>query len=459
MIDLSAKTVLSNEDDFPKEMAGLSQYDIPFLLHPKPRKALLVGAGSGNDAAGALRQGVEHITAVDIDPAIISMGRRYHPEKPYSSPRVDVVNDDARSFFATCQERYDVIVFGLLDSHTSTTMTNARLDHYVYTRESIQRAKSLLAEGGVMILSFYATRVFIADRMARTLQEAFDEKPMWFLIPYTNYGRGGHIFVAGDLDGVQRQIAANESLAALMAQWRRPENLLPSSARITTDDWPYLYLETARIPLLYYLLAGLMVALWFRSRNQLKLSTVAVRWDRTHWHFFFLGAAFLLLEVQNISKASVVLGNTWWVNAVIISGVLTMVLVANAVAAKFPNLPLGPVYACLCATCIALYFVELSRFAFLPYATKVLLVGGLTTLPIMFSGIVFIRSFASFESKGEALGANLIGALVGGLLQSITFVTGIKALLLVVTGLYFLALLTRLPTGARRSNQLAVGAG
>ena len=459
MIDLSAKTVLANEDDFPKEMAGLSQYDIPFLLHPKPRKALLVGAGSGNDAAGALRQGVEHITAVDIDPAIISMGRRYHPEKPYSSPRVDVVNDDARSFFATCQERYDVIVFGLLDSVTTTTMTNARLDHYVYTRESIQRAKSLLAEGGVMFLSFYATRVFIADRMARALQEAFDEKPMWFLIPHTNYGRGGQIFVAGDLDGVQRQIAANDSLAALMAQWRGPENLLPSSARITTDDWPYLYLETARIPLLYYLLAGLMVVLWFRSQKLLKLSTFSVRWDRTHWHFFFLGAAFLLLEVQNISKASVVLGNTWWVNAVIISGVLTMVLVANAVAAKFPNLPLGPVYACLCATCIALYFVELSRFAFLPYATKVLLVGGLTTLPIMFSGIVFIRSFASFEWKGEALGANLIGALVGGLLQSITFVTGIKALLLVVTGLYFLALLTRLPTGARRSNQLALGAG
>ena len=57
-----------------------------------------------------------------------------------------LVNDDARSFFATCRERYDVISFGLLDSHTTTAMTNARLDHYVYTRESIARAKSLLAK-------------------------------------------------------------------------------------------------------------------------------------------------------------------------------------------------------------------------------------------------------------------------------------------------------------------------
>ena len=34
----------------------------------------------------------------------------------------------------------------------------------------------------------------------------------------------------------------------------------------------------------------------------------------------------MLLEVQNISKAAVVLGNTWIVNAVIISGVMVMIL-------------------------------------------------------------------------------------------------------------------------------------
>jgi len=62
---------------------------------------------------------------------------------------------------------------------------------------------------------------------------------------------------------------------------------------------------------------------------------------------------------------------------------------------------------------------------------------------MIFSGIVFIRSFANATNKDEALGANLIGALVGALLQSITFVTGIKALLLIVMGFYFLAMLTR----------------
>ena len=46
-------------------------------------------------------------------------------------------------------------------------------------------------------------------------------------------------------------------------------------------------------------------------------------------------------------------------------------------------------------------------------------------------------------SAGKALGANLLGGLVGGLLQTITFVIGIKALLLIVAGLYLAALATR----------------
>ena len=156
----------------------------------------------------------------------------------------------------------------------------------------------------------------------------------------------------------------------------------------------------------------------------------------------------MLLEVQSISKSSVVLGNTWLVNAVIVSGVLMMILLANLIVARFPNFSLMPVYASLCGICLALYFVDLARFAFLPYATKAIIVGSLTTLPMVFSGIVFIRSFASATRKDEALGANLIGALVGALLQSTTFVTGIKALLLIVLGLYIMALLTKPRIGA-----------
>jgi hypothetical protein len=209
------------------------------------------------------------------------------------------------------------------------------------------------------------------------------------------------------------------------------------------------------IPTLYFLLIGVVCLLFVRSYRKWKANDNVALLNRTFWHFFFLGAAFLLLEVQNISKASVVLGNTWQVNAVIISSVLGVALLANWIASKFPRLPLAPVYVLLIATSLGLYFVDLARFGFLPYPTKAFIVGTLTSLPMLFSGIVFVRSFAAAGDKSNALGANLIGALVGALLQSITFVLGIKALLLIVAGLYLLSLFTAPAQSEARKEMLA----
>ncbi|MFZ6031541.1 MAG: spermidine synthase [Chloroflexota bacterium] len=437
MVDLSDSFTLSNPAYFDPEQQGLSQYDLPVLLHPNPQSYLIVGAGSGNDAAGGVRQGVPHILAVEIDPAIISIGKRYHPEQPYASSTVQVVNDDARSFFATTQEKFDVISFSLLDSHTTTAMTNARLDHYVYTRESIARAKSLLNERGIMVLTFEAQKPYIADRMAKVLQETFGEEPLVFRIPATAYGWGGVMFIAGDLEVARNQIAQNQRLETYIGKLQEAYPMpLPLTTKIATDDWPYIYLQTPRIPVLYYLLAGLMALILVRSSRVWSAPKIFTRWQRTHWHFFFLGAAFLLLEVQNISKASVVLGNTWQTNAAIISGVLVMALLANLIAYRFPKVGSGVAYPALIGISILLYFVDLAQFAFLPYMVKVIVVGGLTTLPMIFSGIIFVRSFAAVQAKDEALGANILGSLVGALVQSVTFVIGIKALLLVVAGMY-----------------------
>lgn len=443
MTDLSDTYTASDPERFASELHGLSQYDLPLLLHPNPQNYLIVGAGSGNDAAGGVRHGVKNITAVEIDPAIIWIGRELHPEQPYSASQVHVVNDDARSFFATTPDKFDVISFSLLDSHTTTAMTNARLDHYVYTQESIARAKSLLANGGILVLTFEAQKPYIADRMDAVLKETFGQDPSALRIPSSSYGWGGVMFIAGDLASARKQIGQNSRLGAYISQLQQDYPLsFPLSTKVATDDWPYIYLDSPHIPTLFYLLAGLMVLLFFRSAKKWQAGNLVTRWRRSHWHFFFLGAAFLLLEVQNISKASVVLGNTWETNAAIVSGVLVMALVANWLAYKFPKIRIGPVYWGLILILLALYFVDLAQFAFLPYTAKVLVVGSLTTLPMLFSGIIFVRSFAQVEGKDEALGANMAGSLVGALLQSVTFVVGIKALLLIVAGLYLLSMFT-----------------
>jgi hypothetical protein len=251
------------------------------------------------------------------------------------------------------------------------------------------------------------------------------------------------MFITGDMETIQKRLGANSDLAAYIARQQAAYPLhLTHQTKVITDDWPYLYLEKPSIPTLYYLLVVVTILIFVRSYRKWEAHQNLSLGNRTFWHFFFLGAAFLLLEVQNISKASVVLGNTWQVNAVIISSVLGIALIANWVASRFPKLPLAPVYVLLIGTSLGLYFVDLARFGFLPYPTKAFIVGTLTSLPMLFSGIVFVRSFATAEDKSNALGANLIGALVGALLQSVTFVVGIKALLLIVAALYLLSLFT-----------------
>ena len=95
-IDLSPSSV--NQFQFLRNWQ--KQYDLPYTIPKFPYDdVLIVGAGTGNDTAAALRHGARRVDAVEIDPAIVKLGEAMHPEKPYSDPRVRVWVDDARSYF------------------------------------------------------------------------------------------------------------------------------------------------------------------------------------------------------------------------------------------------------------------------------------------------------------------------------------------------------------------------
>jgi hypothetical protein len=162
----------------------------------------------------------------------------------------------------------------------------------------------------------------------------------------------------------------------------------------------------------------------------------------------------MLLEVTMIAKTTVVFGNTWVVNAIIIFGILSMILVANALVARWPNLPLRLVFVGLLIACAGVALFDPSAFAGLSTPSKAVLVAAGSTLPMLFSGIVFIRSFAAVQDKTHALGANLFGSLVGGLLQTLTYATGVGFLLVLVGGLYLTAVLIAPKTARKGMFQL-----
>jgi spermidine synthase len=65
---------------------------------------------------------------------------------------------DARAYKKRARGTYDLILFSLLDSHTLADYSNIRINNFVYTKESFQEAKSLLAPGGVVFIKFQVDR-------------------------------------------------------------------------------------------------------------------------------------------------------------------------------------------------------------------------------------------------------------------------------------------------------------
>ncbi len=435
IFDISEDFTNNNLPDL-KEIRKLNQYEIPYMFNKKVDSVLIVGAGGGNDAAGALRQGAKSVDAVEIDPGIYSLGKLLHPELPYQDKRVNIYIDDARSFFKKTNKKYDVICFGLLDAHTgSSNYNNIRLDHYVYTLESFKDAKKLLKEDGIMTIIFEANRDWIGPRIFRLFQKTFGKDPLVFSIrtPANLFGWGGLMFVtgAGDID-VRASLGDNKALESFIDA--NKVNLKNYPVSLTTDDWPYLYLKNNTIPpTVACILISLMIVFLMGAR------VLFVEARKINLHFLFLGAAFMLLEFQNITKSSLLFGSTWLVNVFTITAILLLILLANLTDyySKIKNINFF--YLGICLSLIVLYLLPISRINIQNYYLKAVLMGIFLNIPIFFAGIIFIHSFKNFPHKNLALGSNLLGACIGGLLESVSFVSGIKALLIFVFIFYILS--------------------
>ena len=434
--DLSGGFIKSHTEEFDYEMRRFGHYDIPYSLKKGAKyRVLIVGAGAGNDAAGALRNNAEYIDAVEIDPGIYKLGLTLHPEKPYSDPRVNVIIDDARAFFKKSKEKYDLISFGLLDSHVLvSSYNNIRLDNYVYTKESFEEAKKLLTDGGVLTIIFEVARPWIGHRLYGLIREVFGQPPIAFKIG-DEFGWGGVMFVvSNDMKSLYGVIDADLGLKQFIDRNRVDYS---QAVKLTTDDWPYLYLEKPSIPSLHLCIIFILLALLLISKRALIPGGQTI-----NMHFFFLGAAFLLLEFQNVSKTALLFGTTWIVNSIVISAILLLALAANLAVVLFRIKNTKALYLCIFAAILVSYFTPLKAYNTFVNWQKMLLASFVLNLPVFFSGIIFINSFKDFKSKGLAFGSNFYGAVTGGLIETGSFIMGVNNLLLVTAFFYFLSYLS-----------------
>ena len=424
---------------FPPDQMPYDHYNIAFRFTEHFDKVLIVGAGAGNDVAGAVRNGAKSVTAVEIDPEIIKAGRKLHPENPYRNSLVEVVNDDARSYFKKSRERFDVVVFGLLDAHTlSSSYSNVRLDNYVYTVESFKEVRQLLKPTGIVVVIFEVGDDFIGARFMANLQAAFGHEPIGFEVRSGFRGWGGYGFVIGNKDVIEERISADPELRQLINRSSKKYSAWKTKdVSLSYDDWPYLYLAKRRIPTLHLIIFCIMSPILFFG-----IRRTSGRFGRNNWHFFFLGAAFLLLEVQNISKLILLFGATWTVNSYCITSILLMILLANLVVSKFKLQKTRIWYIGLFIVLTLNVFLPVTIYSGLPLFVKGLAAGSTMTLPFFFAGIIFTVSFAKMSDRSGAFASNLFGAMIGGMMECLSYVIGIKLLLLVSAILYLFAMQT-----------------
>ncbi len=80
------------------------------------------------------------------------------------------------------------------------------------------------------------------------------------------------------------------------------------------------------------------------------------------WHFLLLGAGFMLLEAQIVSRMALLFGTTWFVNSIVVSGLLLLIVAANLVYQRFPSIPVGFAYVDLLVSLLVSFVVPLEVF-------------------------------------------------------------------------------------------------
>ena len=416
-----------------------------YELFPDARfaHALILGAGTGSDTATALAHGVQEITAVEIDPVILRLGAELHPDRPYSDSRVRLVNNDGRVFLRHTKEKYDLIIFALPDSLTLTSsIANLRLESFLFTQDSLAAARAALTSDGVLVLYNYYREPWLIEKLAGMVSRSFGRDS--FVSTYGGQGRGAVIVNGPRLakspsanTGPYREFPATQETRLRVTG----EGLMGAGTIASaTDDWPFVYLPKKSFPAIY--LRGLVVVA--------AISLAGIWWiappstlRRFDWHMFFLGVAFALLEVKALITFALLFGSTWIVNSLVFFAILTSVLIAVRVNARFRVRRIWIFYVLLFGMLALNLVLRPETLLFANVFARYLLASVLAFAPVFLANVIFSHAFRDTEIADIAFASNLLGIMAGGMLEYLSMLFGYHALLWLVIAFYALAMILR----------------
>jgi spermidine synthase len=141
------------------------------IQHPEPRNVLLISGGISGTTLEVLKYPVERVDYVELNPAIIEVGRNY--TSALGNGKIHPIAQDARLYIKQSKTKYDVVLLNLPDPAT------AQINRY-YTVEFFAELKNILAENAVVSISllqnvdYYGTEARLLNSiLVNTLKTSF----------------------------------------------------------------------------------------------------------------------------------------------------------------------------------------------------------------------------------------------------------------------------------------------
>jgi predicted membrane-bound spermidine synthase len=159
LIDADALTPLLRWNGSIADIQWLKQYMdyMPFEISSANNNTLVIGSGGGEDILVALAGGAKNVTAVELNPLIISAAKRFGGSLAgnlYDRKDVHLFIDDGRRFISSTNSKYDKIVIKLVDSWAAQLAGGYALsENYLYTVEAFkQYLQHLNGDNGMLVM-------------------------------------------------------------------------------------------------------------------------------------------------------------------------------------------------------------------------------------------------------------------------------------------------------------------
>lgn len=157
-IDADADTPVFKWNGSSADLVWLKRFMdyLPFEISTQVNNTLVIGSGGGEDVLVALAGGSKKVTAVEINPLIISTAKQFGNSAGnlYDRKEVELFIDDGRRFISSSDSKYDRIVIKLVDSWAAQLAGGYALsENYLYTVEAFrQYLRHLDEDNGMLVM-------------------------------------------------------------------------------------------------------------------------------------------------------------------------------------------------------------------------------------------------------------------------------------------------------------------